>query len=376
MCRFFRVLLVASVAMMANLASAKAYKGAEIYSNDSVLYGRFEIRMQVAKGSGILSTFFTYKNGSEVGNTFWEEIDIEVFGKNNATEWQSNIILGSSRPTLHVEQVHSLTQSLGDAYHTYVLEWTPDYVAWFLDGVEVRRITGTSTVTSLTNAQSLRFNLWSSESAEWVGPWDDSILPVYQFINYIDYQAYNATTKTFEGGWRDDFNSFDSSRWGKANWSFDTNRVDFAPENVVVKDGILVLAMTTEAALGFSGTPPADNDVVSSSSASAPASSSVASSSLAQSSAVQSSSAESSVGVSSVGVSSAAQSSEAASSTALSSSSVAAISSAAASSRAATGSNSGGGGAMHGLWLAMLAGLLMIQLLIQIGRARRIHIAL
>lgn len=355
--RFFRVLLVASLAIMANLASAKAYKGAEIYSNDSVLYGRFEIRMQVAKGSGILSTFFTYKNGSEVGNTFWEEIDIEVFGKNNATEWQSNIILGSSRPTIHVEQVHSLTQSLGDGYHTYVLEWTPDYVAWFLDGVEVRRITGTSTVTSLTNAQSLRFNLWSSESAEWVGPWDDSILPVYQFINYIDYQAYNPTTKTFEGGWRDDFNSFDSSRWGKANWTFDTNRVDFAPENVVVKDGILVLAMTTQAALGFSGTPPADNDVISSSSAPA-SSSSVASSSLAQSSV--------------------AQSSEAASSTALSSSSVAAVSSAVASSRAATGSNSGsgGGGAMHGLWLAMLAGLLLLRLLIQIGRARRIHIAL
>lgn len=369
--RFFRVLLVASVVMMANLASAKAYKGAEIYSNDSVLYGRFEIRMQVAKGSGILSTFFTYKNGSEVGNTFWEEIDIEVFGKNNATEWQSNIILGSSRPTLHVEQVHSLTQSLGDAYHTYVLEWTPDYVAWFLDGVEVRRITGTSTVTSLTNAQSLRFNLWSSESVEWVGPWDPSILPVYQFINYIDYQAYNATTKTFEGGWRDDFNSFDSSRWGKANWSFDTNRVDFAPENVVVKDGILVLAMTTDAALGFSGTPPADNHVVSSSSAPA-SSSSVASSSLAQSSVVQSSSSENSSSETS-----AVQSSEAASSTALSSSSVAAISSAAASSKATTGSNSGGGGgAMHGLWLAMLAGLLLIQPLIQIGRARRIHIAL
>lgn len=369
MCRFFCALLTVTVAIMANLASAKAYKGAEIYSNNSVLYGRFEMRMQVAKGSGILSTFFTYKNGSEVGSTFWEEIDIEVFGKNNATEWQSNIILGSSRPTIHVEQVHSLTQSLGDAYHTYVLEWTPDYVAWFLDGVEVRRITGTSTVTSLTNAQSLRFNLWSSESAEWVGPWDDSILPVYQFINYIDYKAYNPTTKTFEGGWRDDFNSFDSSRWGKANWSFDTNRVDFAPENVVVKDGILVLAMTTEAALGFSGTPPADNEVVSSSSA--PASSSSVASSIAQSSATQSSIAESSAGVSS-----AAQSSEAASSTALSSSSVAAISSAVASSKAATGSNSGSGGAVHGLWLAMLAGLLLLRLLIQIGRARRIHIAL
>ncbi|HEX7764546.1 MAG TPA: family 16 glycosylhydrolase, partial [Cellvibrio sp.] len=218
--RFLYLLLATTTVMVANLASAKAYKGAEIYSNESYLYGRYEIRMKAAKGSAVLSTFFTYKNGSEVGNTFWEEIDIEVFGKNNATEWQSNIILGSSRPTIQTEQTHAAGVSLADDYHTYVVEWTPDYVAWFLDGVEVRRIIGTSTVTSLTNAQSLRFNLWASDSVEWVGTWDDSILPVYQFINYIDYKAYNPVTKAFEGGWRDDFDQFDTNRWGKANWSF------------------------------------------------------------------------------------------------------------------------------------------------------------
>jgi len=260
-------LAVASLLGFAGSASAKAYKGAEIFSTEAYLYGRYEMRMQAAKGSAVLSTFFTYKDGSEVGNTFWEEIDIEIFGKNNATEWQSNIILGSSRPALHTEQTHAAAGSLGDGYHTYVLEWTPDYVAWYLDGVEVRRITGTSTVTSLTNPQSLRFNLWSSESVEWVGAWDDKILPVYQFINYIDYKAYNSVTNTFEGGWRDDFDAFDSSRWGKANWSFEGNRVDFAPENVVVKDGILVLAMTMPNATGFTGTPPAD--VVTSSASSA-----------------------------------------------------------------------------------------------------------
>lgn len=345
--RFFWMLLALVSVVATHTATAKSYKGAEIYSNQSVLYGRFEIRMQVAKGSGILSTFFTYKNGSEVGNTFWEEIDIEVFGKNNATEWQSNIILGSSRPTLHTEQVHSAPSSLGDGYHTYVLEWTPDYVAWFVDGVEVRRITGTSTVTSLTNPQSLRFNLWSSESAEWVGPWDPSILPVYQFVNYIDYKAYNPNSKTFEGGWRDDFNSFDSTRWGKANWTFDTNRVDFAPENVVVKDGILVLAMTTENALGFTGTPPADN---ASSSSSAATSSSPVSSTPASSVA------------SSTPASSAAATSQAASSEALSS--VAPSSTAAASSRAASGGNgsgSGGGGAVQAWWLLMLAALVLVR---------------
>ena len=302
--------------------SAKPYKGAEVYTNQSYLYGRYEMRMRVANASGVLSTFFTYKNGSEAGNTFWEEIDIEVFGKENAKIWQSNIILGSSRPAIHVEEEHEVDTSLADAYHTYVLEWTPDYVAWFLDGVEVRRISGTSTVTSLTNPQSLRFNLWASESVEWAGAWDDSVLPVYQFINYFEYKAYNPVTKIFEGGWRDEFDTLDAARWGKASWTFEHNRVDFAPENAVIKNGILVLALTTENATGYTGTPPADE----------PASSS----------------------------SSSANSSRISSSSAASSSSLVSSSSSISSSAPATNSGGdSGGGAINLFWLLCLSGLLL-----------------
>ena len=307
-----------------NPSYAKPYKGGEIFSSESVLYGRFEIRMRVAKGSGVLSTFFTYKNGSEIGNTFWEEIDIEVFGKNDATQWQSNIILGSSRPTIDSLQVHDAATSLADAYHTYVVEWTPDYVAWYLDGEEVRRINGTSTVTGLSNPQSLRFNLWSHEDAGWVGPWDDSILPVYQFVNYIEYQSYNQESKTFEPAWRDDFDTFDATRWNKADWSFDKNRVDFAPENVNVQDGILILSLTHENALGFTGTPPADESGSSSSASSLAVSSSALSSSSTSSSAV----------------------------------SIASSSVSSASSTPRT-SGSSGGGAFHWSSLLLLSGLLL-----------------
>ncbi|MES2822413.1 MAG: family 16 glycosylhydrolase [Pseudomonadota bacterium] len=250
------VLVVASFFVCG--VSAKPYKAAEIYSKQSYKYGRYEIRMKVAKGSGVLSTFFTYKNGSEVGNTFWEEIDIEVFGKNNATQWQSNVIIGTQRPTTKTEGVHSASVSLGDAYHTYVLEWTPHYIAWFIDGGEVRRINGGQFVTSLTGNQDLRFNIWAANISAWVGGFNDSILPVYQFVNYIDYKPYNAATNSFVAGWRDDFNSFDTNRWAKADWTFAENYADFAPANALVKDGILVLALTREGATGFTGAVPAD----------------------------------------------------------------------------------------------------------------------
>lgn len=326
--RVLAVLLSMVCGLVSLQLQAKPYKGAEIYSNNSWLYGRYEMRMQVAKGGGILSTFFTYKNQSEVTGNFWEEIDIEVFGKNNAEIWQSNIILGSTRPTIQSHEDHEVETSLGDAYHTYVLEWTPDYVAWFLDGVEVRRITGTSTVTSLTNPQSLRFNIWASESVEWAGDWNDSVLPVYQFVSYFEYKTYNTTTKQFEGGWRDDFNTFDTSRWSKANWSFDTNRVDFAPENVVVKDGVLVLALTPDNATGYTGTPPADEPTSSSSSSTS---------------------------------SSAASSSSVASSTSSVASVASSSSAAVASSTASTNSGGGsGGGAINLFWLLCLGGLLFL----------------
>jgi len=346
--RLTTLLLAFTTILCSQLASAKAYKGAEIYSNQSYQYGRYEMRMRVAKASGTLSTFFTYKNGSEVGRTFWEEIDIEIFGKNNATQWQSNIILGTQRPTIKTEAIHTSPTSLADAYHTYTLEWTPDYVAWYFDGVEVRRITGTSTVTSLTNPESLRLNLWSSTAESWVGAFDDTQLPVYQFVSYLDYKAYNTTSKTFEGGWRDEFTSFDTSRWSKANWTFDENRVDFAPENVVVKDGILVLALTRENATGFTGTVPADTVGSSSSTSSVSSSTSSAASSAASSSSIASSSISSSSTTSSL--SSVASSSSPAS--------------AAASSTPATttgGGSSGGGGALGWIELMLLTSLFFFR---------------
>ena len=266
----------------AGLATAKPYKGAELYASEAHQYGRYVVRMKVARGSGILSTFFTYKDGSEQAGAFWEELDIEVFGKNDAFQWQTNIIQGAPRQT--TEQVHTEGQSLADAYHTYTLEWTPTYVAWGLDGTEIRRITGTAFVTSLTHAQAPHFNIWSSTSDSWVGAFNDSILPVYQFVNYMEFYSYDATSNSFSLAWRDDFNDL-NSRWGKANWTFDGNRVDFDPANVVIKDGTLVLALTTEGNTGFTGSVPVDAGDTSASSLSSASSSSLASSASSTSSA-------------------------------------------------------------------------------------------
>ena len=56
--------------------------GAELYSRDSVKYGRWEVRMRAGAKSGTVSSFFLYYNHShEGGGEPWRELDIEILGK-------------------------------------------------------------------------------------------------------------------------------------------------------------------------------------------------------------------------------------------------------------------------------------------------------
>jgi endo-1,3-1,4-beta-glycanase ExoK len=226
-------------------AFSKNYRGAEIYTKTAVKYGRFEMSMKAGAGSGLLSTFFLYKNGSEQAGAFWEEVDIEIFGKNSAKAFQTNIITdGVTGSNKMSEKLHTYNFSLADTFHTYTLEWTPTYVAFFFDNKEIRR-DKTAQIATLTNAESIRFNAWISGSAGWAGAFNPSVLPQNQYIDWFKYSSYDATGEgSFKLEWVDDFSTFNTQRWSKANWTFDGNLVDFSPDNAYIDKGMLVLALT------------------------------------------------------------------------------------------------------------------------------------
>ena len=52
--RFF----IATIALAAGALMAKDYSGAELYSKETWMYGKFEARMQMAAGSGTVSSMF------------------------------------------------------------------------------------------------------------------------------------------------------------------------------------------------------------------------------------------------------------------------------------------------------------------------------
>ncbi|PWJ67097.1 MULTISPECIES: family 16 glycosylhydrolase [unclassified Fibrobacter] len=266
-----KALAFLAVATVSVMAQNKQYSGAELYSNEEWLYGKYEARMYMGAISGTVSSMFLYNNGSEIADGRpWVEIDIEVLGKNPGS-FQSNIITGKAGAQNTSEKHHTVSPAANAGFHTYGLEWTPDYVRWTLDGKEVRKavkgsqiVNGQDQVAALNKPQGIRFNLWSHEDAGWVGPWDDSKLPVFQFINWVKRYEYTPGKgpdgSDFTLDWTDNFDTFNASRWGKGDWTFDGNRVDLTKNNIYSKEGMLILALTRKGQEMFNGQVPVDNE--------------------------------------------------------------------------------------------------------------------
>jgi hypothetical protein len=184
--------------------------------------------------------------------TEWNEIDIEILGRYDNDIQFNPITPGQLN---HVSHFRSPFNPASD-FHTYGFEWTPQYVAWFVDGKEVHRQTGAH-IEALNLPQKIMMNIWNPVYEGWVGTWNENVLPAFAYYDWVRYSAYTpgtgdyGTGSNFKTEWHDDFNSWDTTRWSKATHTFNGNNCDFVHANAVFQDGKLVLCLTKESAVGF-----------------------------------------------------------------------------------------------------------------------------
>ncbi|MBX2976830.1 MAG: family 16 glycosylhydrolase [Ignavibacteriaceae bacterium] len=233
------------------IISAKDFKGGEYRTKESFLYGRFETRLKSPQKEGVLASFFTYHDFSS-GIQNWNEIDIEILGRyDNAVQF--NVI--SPGQVNNVRQ-HFVNFYPHLDYHVYAFEWTPDYVSWFIDGIEVYRQTEAH-IATINKAQKLMMNIWNPAYNNWVGEWNANILPAFAYYDWVSYAAYTpghgsyGTNNNFTPQWRDEFDNWDTSRWDKATHTFGGNNCDFIHENIVFRDGKMILCLTDNVNLGY-----------------------------------------------------------------------------------------------------------------------------
>lgn len=241
--------LVFSILMLTNFSiDAKEYKGAEYRTKEAFLYGRFEVNLKTSYREGMLSSFFTY---NDAGGG-WNEIDIEILGR-YTNDFQMNPITPGQ--VNHVGH-HLMSSSPHADFHTYAFEWTPEYVSWFVDGVEVLRQTGAH-IQTLNLPQKIMMNVWIPQYENWVGIFSPDVLPSFSYYDWVSYYSYTPGTgsygsgNNFSHGWTDEFTEWDTTRWDKATHTFTGNDCDFIQENAVFNDGKLVLCLTNSTNIGY-----------------------------------------------------------------------------------------------------------------------------
>lgn len=258
MFKYRHLSLVPLILLLAESAGAVA--SAELYRTEGHTYGKFEARVQFASGDGVVSSFFLWKDGSEMSDVYWNELDFEKLGAD--CELQTNTIHGLPQGN-HEGHDYALS-GLCDSYHTYAYEWTPEYIAWFVDGTEIRRDTGENALAYSENAieegLQFRFNVWPGNE-DFGGNFSETILPVYQFVAWAQYSEYTPGAgdegTDFTLAWREEFDALPTG-WQTGSWVSPLENSTHNSQNVVFVNGIAVLALTDDAATGYSGTPPPD----------------------------------------------------------------------------------------------------------------------
>lgn len=250
-------------------AAAKPWKGAETISHQTFKYGAFEARIRAARGGGVITPFFLWKDGSERPGASWQEQDFEIFGRDGT--YQTQVMTPGKAGDVRTEHTrrHTLPAPAWDYYYTYRMEWSEDRLAFYVDGRLVREETDPAEFAKLLDpsqaeAAQLRIGIWAGDWS-WSGDFVPGDLPAAVFVNWVQTYAYTPGAgpngSDFTPSWRDDFDG-DSGRWWRANWTFEHAVNDYVPQNAAVRNGYLVMVLTDEASVGQFPVPPVDSGAV------------------------------------------------------------------------------------------------------------------
>ncbi|MDH2426899.1 glycoside hydrolase family 16 protein [Sphaerisporangium sp. TRM90804] len=188
---------LAITARRENPSNLQCHYGACQYTSGRILtadrftqtYGRFEASIKIPRGQGIWPAFWMLGGGN------WPttgEIDImenigsvpnTVHGTVHGPGYSGGSGIGGSR---------TIGAPLGDAFHNYRVDWSPNLIVWYLDGSEFFRIT----------PSNLRGNQWVFDhpffmilnvavGGNWPGnPNSSTTFPQTMLIDYVRVSAW------------------------------------------------------------------------------------------------------------------------------------------------------------------------------------------
>jgi endo-1,3-1,4-beta-glycanase ExoK len=162
----------------------RAFTCGELMSRPMYGYGTFEVRMKpAALNPGIVSAFFTY-TGAAHGNP-QDEIDFEFVSTRPRSVDATYHAKGSGGQSLDVKLDFDPRAGLNDyAYH-----WTPDKIAWYVNGKLVREVKRVEGKPFTTLPGKLYISVWNGADglSGWLGKFTYPGVPLVARYEYVAY---------------------------------------------------------------------------------------------------------------------------------------------------------------------------------------------
>ena len=153
----------------------------EIQTKARFGYGTYEVRMKAATGLGLNSAFFTYIGPTD--KKPWDEIDMEVLGKNTDQVQLNQYINGKGGN----EKLTPVAGGADKGFNDYAFIWEANRLRYFVNGNLVQEVTDASKIP--TNAQKIFASLWGTDTLkQWMGAFAYSG-PSTMTIDRIAYTA-------------------------------------------------------------------------------------------------------------------------------------------------------------------------------------------
>ncbi|MEQ8702918.1 MAG: family 16 glycosylhydrolase [Phaeodactylibacter sp.] len=153
-------------------------------------YGRFEARMRLPQGQGVWPAFWMLPTESVYG--IWPrsgEMDImEMIGTNPG---QLVGTVHTGMPYDYESGYYDLPagQILADNFHVYAMEWEPDSITWFIDGIQYHQLTPDDIGPWAPFQEDFYLIINLALGGNWPGDVDPAVLPQTLEVDYV--RVYN-----------------------------------------------------------------------------------------------------------------------------------------------------------------------------------------
>ncbi|KAK6456938.1 concanavalin A-like lectin/glucanase domain-containing protein [Scheffersomyces xylosifermentans] len=188
----------------ARLTISERYDNPSIVSNFYILYGRVEVEIKAAHGTGIISSFYLQSD-------VLDEIDVaEVFG-GDIYEFQSNYFVRGNTTTYDRGGYHPMAVPPMNEFHKYSVDWTPERIEWKLNGQTVRILNKDNSQGFPDSPMFIKFRLWAGGdpdneqgTVEWAGGLTNyQTAPFSMYIKNLNVLDYSTGTEYAYGNAHD-----------------------------------------------------------------------------------------------------------------------------------------------------------------------------